>query len=1076
MTQDLEIISANLLPGATNITDNDMILIVQGGRLKRALPSAMKGREGDPGLSPYLGVSESHIQWKQGANGVWQNLIALDKVRGPKGEKPVFRKQGGVLQMKYEGEPNSSYQNIFDKEELRLQFSDLTPSEIDQFRLHFSDLTEADKVELMKPATDAAAAVIHKMTEIEQSIAQAIQNANAATEKANTAADSVEDGKTPVITIGTVEDGGTAAATLTAAGTDESGNPKSALNLVIPKGDTGPAPVLELGEVATVEPSDQASATFEPNGTSPSGANKYRLGLSIPKGKAGQDGTGAGNVIAGNADSLLAAKQYAFKPGQDGSLNGSFVEVEATDGAIEIPAGVVELNPSSTSEQILSVWPMEDILKVIKGKPGGLCYVVVDGQKIYVQTVVTVSENPATTPHEIILTFFVIAPGANYAMVVNIALQTDESTVSVTDVLENSIGIIEGAHDPALYGGILVPVKDKESGYIAFLPWYDAVSYQYVILNLDKLKTATSEKIKEMLKASPIISQEVGDSYSEFKALKYVLSSYGKAIAGTGNDCLLFMESSESKTSLITMSFRGGDTLYTVTIAEDPTSKELSATVVESNAGQKKYALDLSPFFAADNNTISDEYYNVLQKAYEDKLTTGLIDRNAAPIAISMDETEITIAANVTSVWNFEEFKGSDFNLAAIEIIVKKADKTFSVVNDNISFTTRGDGTFALMNDGEYGPVVTKIPPHTLDLSPLFDSEGNPVTSVPDDFISTLQKAYDEKYSNCTAVAFDNAVMPMTIQKTGDGYTIAMSSSFSNDSGLAFLSYNFVINTTSKTLSFTPKGAQLETAGDGTKFLSNDGMYKAIPSSAGNIYNLDIDISGEISKLDANMQKLGWGKTYTAPTNDNIIELLGGIEGIRQLCDKLAPANNPIVTVPFLAYIFPGRLMSSAILLNILNSEGNSIVLLGDGCRINIILQFQVNIYEPSNVGVSISITNFNTSTQTATYDYSFTTQSSGQTIEVLDILNSTNSNAALSANQGRVLKGLIDNIKGTTVENTLTSSSTTNALSAAQGKTLKGLVDGKVGSSEITTIKKLTQSAYNSLSIKDSKTLYIIV
>lgn len=244
---------------------------------------------------------------------------------------------------------------------------------------------------------------------------------------------------------------------------------------------------------------------------------------------------------------------------------------------------------------------------------------------------------------------------------------------------------------------------------------------------------------------------------------------------------------------------------------------------------------------------------------------------------------------------------------------------------------------------------------------------------------------------------------------------------------------------------------------------------------SGNVYNLDIDISGEISKLDTNMQTLGWGRTYTAPTNDNIIELLGGTEGIRNLCEKLVPANNPVVTVPFLSYIFPSTLISSAVFINILNSGGDAFASLADGGRIGIILQFLVNVDKPSNATVSISIMNFNTSSQTATYSFSLTEQSSTQTTEVLDILTSTNSNAALSANQGRVLKGLIDNAGGTTVENTLTSSSTTNALSAAQGKALKTLVDGKVGSTEITTIKKLTQSAYDALSSKDSKTLYII-
>lgn len=117
MAEEFEIIRANLLPAAGTITDNDMILIIQGGRPKRALPSAMKGKQGDPGLSAFLGINDKYILWKQGANGAWQNLLEIEKIRGPKGEKPVFRKLNGTLQMKYEGEPDSAYVDIFDREE-----------------------------------------------------------------------------------------------------------------------------------------------------------------------------------------------------------------------------------------------------------------------------------------------------------------------------------------------------------------------------------------------------------------------------------------------------------------------------------------------------------------------------------------------------------------------------------------------------------------------------------------------------------------------------------------------------------------------------------------------------------------------------------------------------------------------------------------------------------------------------------------------------------------------------------------------------------------------------------------------
>lgn len=73
----------------------------------------------------------------------------------------------------------------------------------------------------------------------------------------------------------------------------------------------------------------------------------------------------------------------------------------------------------------------------------------------------------------------------------------------------------------------------------------------------------------------------------------------------------------------------------------------------------------------------------------------------------------------------------------------------------------------------------------------------------------------------------------------------------------------------------------------------------------------------------------------------------------------------------------------------------------------------------------------------------------------VENVLTSTSAVNALSANQGKALKDIIDTMKTkldgiaagankTTVENVLTSTSTTNALSANQGRALKALIDAK--------------------------------
>ena len=57
--------------------------------------------------------------------------------------------------------------------------------------------------------------------------------------------------------------------------------------------------------------------------------------------------------------------------------------------------------------------------------------------------------------------------------------------------------------------------------------------------------------------------------------------------------------------------------------------------------------------------------------------------------------------------------------------------------------------------------------------------------------------------------------------------------------------------------------------------------------------------------------------------------------------------------------------------------------------------------------------------------------------VEVEDNLTSTSPNSALSANQGRVLKGLIDGKTSVTIANNLTTTTPGQALDASQGKIL---------------------------------------
>lgn len=83
MATELQVIHANLLPEASNITDADMILVIQGGRPKRALPSAMKGEKGDDGQAVQLRLTTTALQWKYEGEDTWRELITVAKLQEP---------------------------------------------------------------------------------------------------------------------------------------------------------------------------------------------------------------------------------------------------------------------------------------------------------------------------------------------------------------------------------------------------------------------------------------------------------------------------------------------------------------------------------------------------------------------------------------------------------------------------------------------------------------------------------------------------------------------------------------------------------------------------------------------------------------------------------------------------------------------------------------------------------------------------------------------------------------------------------------------------------------------------------
>jgi len=83
-------------------------------------------------------------------------------------------------------------------------------------------------------------------------------------------------------------------------------------------------------------------------------------------------------------------------------------------------------------------------------------------------------------------------------------------------------------------------------------------------------------------------------------------------------------------------------------------------------------------------------------------------------------------------------------------------------------------------------------------------------------------------------------------------------------------------------------------------------------------------------------------------------------------------------------------------------------------------------------------------------------------TTAIVDDLTTGGSAVPLSAEQGKILKNLLDTSVTITVEDNLTSTSATNALSENQGKVLKGLLDTKVPKNSVITAGTKTKITYD--------------
>lgn len=115
-------------------------------------------------------------------------------------------------------------------------------------------------------------------------------------------------------------------------------------------GTDGQDPVLTFGAITTLNPGESASASLVSKGVDASGRPVYQLNLSIPRGDKGENGSGSGNVLVSTAG-LQSGKTYLFKPNQNESAEGTFVEYEIPQIDTSTLATKTELSQGLAAKQ-----------------------------------------------------------------------------------------------------------------------------------------------------------------------------------------------------------------------------------------------------------------------------------------------------------------------------------------------------------------------------------------------------------------------------------------------------------------------------------------------------------------------------------------------------------------------------------------------------------------------------------------------------------------------------------------------------------------------------------------------------
>lgn len=488
------------------------------------------------------------------------------------------------------------------------------------------------------------------------------------------------DGKTPQFKIGTVSEGDSPSVTLTPGGADGSGNPIYNINLVLAKGNPGDpgtdgkTPKFEVGEIVTLEPGQPATVQISFKENDVDGSPIYEISMSLPKGSKGDAGDSGKTPIleSVNATSGETPSGSFTKNGVDEDGNPKYILNLTTPKGKDGQPAVFEQGTTTTLN------PSEEArVEVVEN-----------------------GETPEGNP-KYILNFFIprgqtgpAGAGTGNVLVDAAGLVSGKKYLFVPDSDNSSSGTFMEYAEP------VIPTKTSDltnnSGFITKAV-NDLTNYYL------KSETYTKEEVQSLISAINSVTLQKVESLPEMRESNVI---YLVPKSGSGNDIYdeyIFIDGKPEHIGSTQVDLSN----YVQEAPKDGKTYGRNNGAWSEIVASNQY-LDLTTLFPNESGALSEENYQKVVDAYENRVSLARVNTVYFPFSMTKDEESYGLTINMSGLNSFELNANLVVNVKRISVYTD--DKTYVCAWNSMNLVNNGDGTKYLSDNGQYRTPPTATP------------------------------------------------------------------------------------------------------------------------------------------------------------------------------------------------------------------------------------------------------------------------------------------------------------------------------------------------------------------------------